>query len=65
MRYYVQFLDASKNVLSEEQSNSWSETNVFELGAKDWPGQAVTLRVLDPDGYDILEMSKDKTQFKP
>ena len=41
MLYHVQFLDASKNVLSEEQSDSWSETNVFELGAKDWPGQTV------------------------
>jgi hypothetical protein len=62
MGYYVQFLDLSKNVLSEEQSESWSETHVFEFGPKYWPAQAVTLRVLDPDGYDILEMSKDETQ---
>jgi hypothetical protein len=56
----VQFLDASKKVLSEEQAESWTETNVFEFGPKDWPAHAVTLRVLDPDGYDILTMSKDE-----
>jgi len=58
MPHWVQFLDASKNVLSEEQAESWSETNVFELGLKDWPPHAVTLRVLDPDGYGILTLSK-------
>ncbi len=59
MQYLVQFLDPSKNILSEAEAESCSETNVFELGSKDWPPDAVTLRVLDPDGYGILTLSKD------
>ncbi len=62
MLYCVQFLDASKNVLSEEQAESWSATKVFELTPKDWPPHAVTLRVLDPDGYGILTLSKGETR---
>ena len=30
MRYLVQFLDRSKNILSEAEAGSWSETNVLE-----------------------------------
>ncbi len=62
MPYWVEFLDASKNVLSEEQAESWSTTNVFELTPGDWPPHAVTLRVLDPDGYGILTLSKGETR---
>ena len=62
MRYYVQFLDASKNVLSEEQAESWSAPNVFDLTQEDWPPHAGTLRVLDPDGYGILTLSKGETR---
>ncbi len=62
MLYYVQLLDASKNVLAEEQAESWSAMNVFELTPKDWPPHAVTLRVLDPDGYSILILSKDENK---
>jgi hypothetical protein len=62
MQYLVQFLDPSKNILSEAEVESWSETNVFELGPKDWPPDAVTLRVLDLDGYGILTLSKGETR---
>ncbi len=62
MRYLVQFLDRSKNILSEAEAGSWSETNVFELGPKDWPPDAATLRVLDPDGYGVLTLSKGETR---
>jgi len=56
--YRVQLLDASKNVLSETQAEWWSATNVFELVPKDWPPDAVRLRVLDPYGENILTVSK-------
>ena len=62
MQYQVQFLDASKNVLFEEQAESWSQTNVFELGPNDWPPEAITLRVLDPDGYGVLTLYKGETR---
>ncbi len=64
MQYSVQFLDATKKVLSEGKAESWSETNVFELGPKDWPPHAVTLRVLDPDGYGILTLYKGEASSR-
>jgi hypothetical protein len=63
MPYRVQFLDDSKNVLSEERAEWWSATNVFDLPPKDWPSHALTLRVLDSDGCDILTVSKDENPF--
>ena len=63
MQYCVQFLDASKSVLSEAHAESWSATNVFALTPNDWPPHAVILRVLDPDGYGVLTLSKAKTPF--
>jgi hypothetical protein len=62
MPYRVQFLDDSKNVLSEERAE-WCPTNVFDLPPKDWPSHALTLRVLDSDGCDILTVSKDENPF--
>jgi len=65
MRCRVQFLDASKNVLSETQAESGSATNVFELVPEDWPPHAVTLRLLDPYEYNILTVSKGEKRAYP
>ena len=52
MRYRVQFLDASAQVIRELFADARSAAGVVELVAEmDWPPHAVSIRVFDADRH--------------
>ncbi len=54
VRYHVQFLDRSVNVVSEMHSFALSVVYVIELlMAIEWPLVAVGVRILDEDGHAV------------
>jgi hypothetical protein len=54
VRFRVQFLDRSANVVSEMQSSALSIAYVIDLlKTIDWPLVAVGLRILDRDGCEV------------
>jgi hypothetical protein len=62
MRFHVQFLERSANIVCEMRSSARNVAHVIEmLKAIDWPPAAVSLRILDRDGHQVhfLENSAD------
>ena len=54
VRFRLQFLDPSANVVREMHSSAWSVAYVIELvGAIAWPPVAVGLRILDSDDHQV------------
>jgi hypothetical protein len=54
VRFRVQFLDRSANIVREMYTFAWSVAYVTELlKAIEWPPVAVSLRILDPDDHEV------------
>jgi hypothetical protein len=54
MRFRVQFLDRSANIIREMHCFAWSVAYVIELLMTiDWPLAAVNLRILDQEGKQV------------
>ena len=59
VRFRVQFLDRSANVVREMYTFAWSVAYVTELlRAIEWPPVAVSLRILDPDDHEVDFLGK-------
>ena len=60
MQYRVQFIDRRANVIREFAADARSAVGAIALVTDiDWPPEAVSLRVLDPDGREVHSKSKD------
>ena len=64
MRFRVQFLDASTNIIQELTVDARNAVTVLErISGIDWPPRAVTMRVLDPDAMPVHFEAKGEKSY--